>query len=77
MAFQADSPLLYGLMNPIVNYINSVMTLFVSGAEFYATILIALIISYIVKHKNNWGKLAFFSFAVVLFSALRYIGVGK
>ena len=65
-----------GYIQIVVDYINAVLSSLAPEGEVYIVGLAALLISYSIKHKYNWGKAGFVLMAVIVFTSLRYFGVG-
>ncbi len=73
---QTDSPMLYGLVGPAIDYANSFLARLVPGNVFILLFAASFLIGYIVSHKHNWDRIGWIAFSLVVFAALRYIGLG-
>lgn len=67
---------LFEFLNPIVNYINGIITKLVPGAEIILVAIISIAIAYAMKTKNGWSKFSFIAMCFVLFWAFRYLSIG-
>ena len=76
MTLQTDNEMIYGLVNPIVIYINSFITRLVPEMQIPFVIAVSLLAAYWIKHKNNWSNYSFAGMAVIIFAGLRYIEIG-
>ena len=63
-------------IKPWVEYINNVLITLIPNGQQYLVFLIALLISYSVKSKSNWGKIGFILLFISVYGALRWIGIG-
>ena len=70
-----DSPTIYEFIKPVIDYVNSLLTKLVPGAEVLILLLICFFIGYILKSKQNWGNGKLAVFTVMLFGSLRYLGI--
>ena len=59
-----------------VDYVNNILSTFVPGGEVYEVAIIAFAIAYSLKTKNRWGTGGMVVATVVIFSSLRYFGIG-
>jgi len=67
---------IFEIVKPIVDYINSMLSLFVPNGERYLVLLIAFIIAYGLKSKNNWNNFTLIIFTIVFYTAMRYFNLG-
>lgn len=74
---QLQSGILYDLTNPLVKYVNKILSTLVPNGEVYLVVLVAILIAYALKSKYGWNKVGFFIMVIVLYSSLRYFGFGK
>ena len=67
---------IFELLSPVVNYINGILTNLVPNGETYLVLLIAFIIAYGMKSKNNWNNFTLIIFTIVFYSSFRFFGLG-
>jgi len=67
----------FELLKPVVNYINGILTTFVPNGETYLVLLIAFVIAYGIKSKNNWNNFTLIIFTVVFYTSFRFFGIGS
>ena len=68
---------IFELMRPIVNYINGILTNIVPNGENYMVLLIAFVIAYAMKSKNNWNNFMLIIMIIVIYTSLRYFNLGS
>ena len=67
----------FELINPVVTYINSILTNLVPNGELYIVGLATFLIAYGMKSKNNWNNFTMVIMAIVIYTSFRFFGVGK
>ena len=65
-----------GITKPIVDYINSFLTALVPGMETGLLFILSFAAAYAIKNRNNWGKVGLISMGILIFTSMRYFGVG-
>ena len=73
---ETDSTLIWGMVKPVINYINSLITRLVPQMQVPFLIALSLMLAYLIKQKNNWNNYGFVGSALALFGFFRYIGLG-
>lgn len=67
---------IFELLKPVVDYINNILSLFVPNGERYLVLLIAFVIAYGLKSKNNWNNFTLIIFTIVFYTSMRFLGIG-
>ena len=67
---------IFELLNPVVAWINIFLTKLVPNGEIYLVGLASIIIGYALKSKNNWNNFMFIIASIIVFTSLRYFGIG-
>lgn len=76
MIEQLKSGVIFDVIKPVIDYINNILSTLVPKGEVYLVMLISTIIAYAIKSKNNWGRTSFIAIAIIIYMALRYLGIG-
>ena len=65
------------LINPLITRINEFLSALVPTYENYLVFFGAGLWAYWLKSKSNWSKMGFIIATIIIYFALRYIGIGK
>lgn len=65
-----------GIAEPVISQINNFLTILVPQNEPKLVFAIGFYIAYIVKKENDWNWLSFVVMGLVIYSAMRFIGLG-
>lgn len=67
---------IFEFINPIVIYINGIITKLLPGGETIFVAILSFAIAYAIKSKSGWSKFAFVAMGFVIFAAMRYLSIG-
>ena len=67
---------IFGIIKPVIDKINIVLTNLIPNGQIYIVILASALIAYYIKNKYNWGKIAFTITTIVIYSTMRYLSIG-